>query len=133
MTKPGFPDKVRVEASTSPVFPVGSEVLFDRVEPKPRARIILRREGEEPQVLFEKDLPEKPEPGKDLFIRNEIEIEVENGREKKKLLLVITVCPGRGPEPIRKFLVGQVSDVNDIDTGGTGVWVAEAGPPTQGE
>lgn len=130
MRKPGFPEKVKVDASTSPLFPVGSQVLFCRLEPGgSRARIFLKKEGQEPRFLFEKDLPDEPPPGKDLSVGDKIS--GENGN--KQLQLLITVCPGRAPELITKYLVGQVSDPSDIDPGGTGVWVAEAGPPLQEE
>lgn len=115
---PDFPERSRIEASTSDLFPVDSHVRIEQIQP-PRVRVLLERAGQAPKELFQAEIPEVTAPGTALAIRGGFE---ENGRP---FLLGITRCPGK---ETRVYLVGQVDEKGGIDPGGTGVWVAEEQP-----
>jgi hypothetical protein len=131
MTRPAFPDKarIRIDASSTRLFPVHSIVSFDRIEPNgSRVRLFIERDGGEPEHLFDTDLPEIGVPDADAAIRGRLD---RNGPSHE---LVITLCTGKEPDHLPRYFVGQIREAKGgvDDPGGTGVWVSEdrpIGPP----
>lgn len=128
MTEPRvFPGQTTIIASTSDYFPLDSliEVKPSQTEPT-RVQLIVKRQGKEPEPLFEAELPKITLPEADKSLRGRF----ENLTSHRMLDGIVTLCPGKAS---RVYLVGRVTAAEGrIEGGGTGVWVAEE-PPKEKE
>lgn len=118
MTEPEFPLQAKILASSSELFPVDSVLHFERPSAA-RVKLVLKKEGHPPKDLFESDLV-KPPPDEARSIK---------GPLSDRHRLVVTICTGKKPDLLPRYIVGQVLEVKPgIEGGGTGVWVSEEPP-----
>lgn len=120
MAKPDFPGDWKVIASTSRFFPVQATVVLER-KPRDSSSFALTVVWETQEMqLFDEAFPEDP-PG---TFGGSFKHPKKPGSEE---LFEFSVTVSPGPEKKKKrYLFGVVSDPGQgIDSGGTGVWVAE--------
>jgi hypothetical protein len=121
MSETLFPGQSTIIASTSDYFPIDADIQVAPIQTDAaRVQIRLLRPGQEPEDLFETDVPaEARRPDRSL------QGDFRNRQTCKILIGLMTLCPGK----TRRLLVGRITSPEDrIDEGGTGVWVAEERP-----